>query len=68
LVNSEQWHGSIYQLNKPLPINELTENNIQKEMDKISINWGMEIQRQFQKLEWIKLATSQILEVHIPTK
>ncbi|MCI2110830.1 MAG: hypothetical protein LKK13_00585 [Bacilli bacterium] len=68
LVNSEQWHGSIYQLNKPLPINELTEDNIQKEMDKISINWGMEIQRQFQKLEWIKLATSQILEVHIPTK
>jgi hypothetical protein len=37
-------------------------------MDKISITWGMEIQRQFQKLEWIKLATSQILEVHIPTK
>lgn len=67
LINSEEWNGWIHQHNKHLSAGELTEDNIQKEIDVIGTHWGMEIMKKFQKLEWIPIAmNSEICEIYIP--
>ena len=50
LINSKEWNGWINQHNKHLSADELTEDNIQKEIDSVGIRWGMEIMKSFQKL------------------
>lgn len=67
LINSEEWNGYIHQHNKHLLADELTEDNIQKEIDIVGIRFGMEIMKKFQKLEWAPIAfNSGICKIFIP--
>ena len=67
LINSEEWNGWIYQNNKHLAVEELTEENIQKEIEKIGTDWGIEIMKKLQKLEWLPIAlNSEICRIYIP--
>ena len=67
LINSKEWNGWINQHNKHLSADELTEDNIQKEIDSVGIRWGMEIMKSFQKLEWLPIAlNSEICNIYIP--
>ncbi len=67
LIKSEEWNGWIHQHNKHLTTDELTEDNIQKEIDNVGTLWGMEIMKNFQKLEWLPIAlNSEICKVYIP--
>lgn len=66
LVNSEEWNGWIHLNNKHLSAEELTEDNIDAEIDTVGICWGMELEKRFQKLEWIPIAmNSGICRVYI---
>lgn len=52
--------------NKHLSAEELTEDNIDAEIDTVGICWGMELEKRFQKLEWIPIAmNSGICRVYI---
>lgn len=67
LITSDEWNGWIHKHNKHLSADELTEDNIQKEIDSVGTRWGMEIMKKFQKLEWIQIAmNSEICEIFIP--
>lgn len=67
LIDSKEWNGWINQHNKHLSADELTEDNIQKEIDSVGIRWGMEIMKSFQKLEWLPIAlNSEICNIYIP--
>ncbi len=67
LIKSKEWNGWIHQHNKHLTEDELTEDNIQKEIDNIGTLWGMEIMKNFQKLEWLPIAlNSEICKIYIP--
>lgn len=67
LINSEEWKGWIHQHNKHLSAEELTESNIQKEIENVSILWGIELMKKFQKLEWIPIAfNNEICKIYIP--
>ena len=67
LINSKEWNGWIHQHNEHLLVNEITEDNIQKEIDNVGICAGMEIMNSIQKMEWIPMAmNSEICEIYIP--
>lgn len=67
LIKSAEWNGWIHQNNKHLKPDELTENNIQQEIDHVGIQWGMEIMSKLQKLEWIPIATNNgLCKIFIP--
>lgn len=67
LVNSNAWNGWIHQHNEHLSADELTEDNIQKEIDSVGTCWGMEIMKTYQKLEWLPIAlNSEICKIYIP--
>lgn len=67
LIKSEEWNGWIHQHNKHLTADELTEDNIQKEIDNVGTLWGMEIMKSFQKLEWLPIAlNSGMCKIYIP--
>lgn len=67
LINSEEWNGWIYQHNQPLSVEELTEDNIQKEIDNVGICFGMEMQKNFEKHEWVPIAmNNNICKIYIP--
>ena len=67
LINSEEWKGWIHQNNKHLDENEITEDNIQDEINIVATRWGMELTKKYQKMEWLPLAlNSAICNVYIP--
>ena len=67
LVNSQEWNGWIHKNNNHLTEEELTEENIQQEIDTVGILWGMEIMKKYQKLEWLPIAlNSEICKIYIP--
>lgn len=67
LINSEAWKGRINQQNKHLMPNEITEENIESEINMVAIRWGMEIEWSFKKEEWEIFATSSAgCKVFIP--
>ncbi|MBP1639489.1 MAG: hypothetical protein H6Q17_1072 [Bacteroidetes bacterium] len=67
LITSEEWNGWIHQHNKHLSEDELTEDNIQKEIDMVGTCWGMEIMKKYQKMEWFQIAmNSEICNIYIP--
>lgn len=67
LINSKEWNGWINQHNKHLSADELTEDNIQKEIDSVGIHWGMEIMKTMEKHEWLPIALdSEICKIYIP--
>lgn len=69
LINSEAWKGRINQRNKHLAPNDITEENIQGEIDSSAIHWGMEIEWSFKKEEWELFATSSAgCRIYIPEK
>ena len=46
---------------------ELTEDNIQSEIDSMGTRMGVQIMSQYQKFEWIQMAmNSEICKVYIP--
>lgn len=46
---------------------ELTEDNIQSEIDSMGTRMGVQIMSQYQKFEWIQMAMkSEICKVYIP--
>lgn len=58
LIHSEAWRGRINQQNKHLAPDEITEENIDKEIESVAIRWGMQIEWGFKKEEWELFATS----------
>ena len=67
LINSEAWNCDINKNNNHLSPNELTEDNIDKEIERIAISWGISIQKRYETLAWIPLAmNSALCEVYIP--
>ncbi|MBS6114283.1 hypothetical protein [Thomasclavelia spiroformis] len=69
LLRSEEWNGNgwINQNNEHLSAEEITEDNIQEEIDKVAIRWGMELAKRFEKLDWIPIAMdSEICRIYIP--
>lgn len=67
LIHSEGWNGWIHQHNKHLSADELTEDNIQKEINHVAIQWGMDIMKRLQKFDQFPyVANSEICDVYIP--
>lgn len=67
LIHSEAWRGRINQQNKHLAPDEITEENIDKEIESVAIRWGMQIEWGFKKEEWELFATSSAgCKVYIP--
>ena len=67
LIKSEAWNGWINQHNPHLAPEEITEENIQHEIDVAGRRWGMEIMKRIQKLEWLPIAMgSGLCKVYIP--
>lgn len=67
LINSEEWRGWIHQHNNHLKAEELTEDNIQQEINTVGRLWGLELERKYQKMAWIPLAMNQEnCKVYIP--
>ena len=61
--------GSFYnQNNNHLLADELTEANIQDEINVVGTCWGMEIMKKLQKLEWLPIALNrEICKIYIPS-
>lgn len=67
LISSEEWNGRVYQHNKHLLAEEITEDNIQKAIDEVATCCGIEIMSRFQKLEWVPIAmNSAVCHIYIP--
>ena len=67
LINSEAWKCQINQINKHLSIDEITEDNIEKEIEHVGTLWGMDIEKRYNTFKWIFLATNEAMcEVFIP--
>lgn len=67
LVNSDEWKSLGRSSNNGTQDFELTEDNIQNEIDSIGIRMGIQIMGKYQKFEWAQMATnSEICNVYIP--
>lgn len=67
LINSDAWKCEINQINRHLSIDEITEENIEKEIENVGIRWGMDIEKRYNTLNWVLLATNEAMcEVSIP--
>ena len=66
-IKSEAWNCWINQNNKHLAPEEITEENIQHEINLIGERWGMEIMKRHQSLEWVPIAlNSGLCRIYIP--
>lgn len=66
-VESEAWNSWINQHNTHLLPDEITEENFQKEIERVGIRWGREIEKKFHTLKWIPIAlNSGMCKVYIP--
>ena len=66
-INSEAWNCWINQNNEHLDPEELTADNIDKEIESVGIHWGMDIQKRYDTARWsIFAVTEAICEVYIP--
>lgn len=67
LIDSAEWNGWIHKNNKYITEEELTEENIQQEIDNVGTCWGIEIMKKYQKFEWISIALNgEICRIYIP--
>lgn len=67
LIESEAWNCWTNQNNKHLAPDELTLDNIDKEIENVAIHWGINIQKQYDTMNWIHLAMNGAMcEVYIP--
>ncbi len=68
LIDSEEWNGWIHQNNEHRSAAEITEENIQEEIDSVGKQWGMELEKQFQRFEWLPIAVEKdICKIYIPS-
>lgn len=66
-IKSEAWNCWINQHNTHLNPEDITENNIDKEIENVGRLWGMDIEKRYNTLNWIHLATNgAICKVYIP--
>ena len=66
-IKSEAWNCWINQNNQHIAPNDLSENNIQNEINKVGVRWGIDIMKRFQKMAWIPIAmNSGLCRVYIP--
>ena len=56
LIESEAWNSWVHLHNTHLLPSEITEDNIQNEIDSVGVCWGIEIEKKLQKFEWISIA------------
>lgn len=67
LIRSEGWNGWVHQHNKHLSPDELTEDNIQKEIENVATHWGMDLMKRLQRFEQFSFAMqSGICDIYIP--
>lgn len=67
LIHSEEWNGRINQKNIHLNPDEITEENIQNEINNAGRHWGMEISTKYQPYSWIDMAmNNDICKIFIP--
>lgn len=67
LLKSEAWNCWVNLNNTHLAPDEISNENIQNEIDIVGIHWGIEIEKRFKKLEWIPIAmNSGMCKVYIP--
>lgn len=67
LLESPEWHGRIHQTNKHTEPDDITEENIQKEIDIVGSHAGIDIEVEHQNFAWLKMALNDcICEVKIP--
>lgn len=68
LLESDEWNGWINQHNKHLLPEEITEDNIQAEIERVAVTWGMEIEKHYlSRYNWLQLAfSSASCKVYIP--
>ncbi len=69
LLNSEAWNGLGNQHNNHLKPEDINESNIQSEINKVGVRWGMDMMKQYQKLEWLPIAmNSGLCDIYISKK
>ncbi len=67
LVNSSEWKSWGRTSNNGTQSFELTEDNIQSELDSIGTSMGIQIMGKYLKFEWVQMAlNSEICKVYIP--
>ena len=67
LIRSEGWNGWVHQHNKHLSPDELTEDNIQKEINHVATHWGIDLIKRLQRWEQFSFAMqSGICDIYIP--
>ena len=66
-ITSEAWNCWVNQNNEHLAPEELTIDNIDKEIESVGIRWGMDIENRCETSKWSFFAvTGAICEVYIP--
>ena len=66
-IKSEAWNCWINQHNTHLKPEEITENNIDDEIENVGRRWGMDIEKKYNTMSWIHLAMNgAICKVYIP--
>lgn len=66
-IKSEAWNCWINQHNTHLNPKEISENNIDEEIENVGKLWGMDIEKQYNTMSWINLAMNgAICKVYIP--
>ena len=66
-IKSEAWNCWINQHNTHLNPEDITENNIDKEIENVGRLWGMDIEKKYNTMSWIHLAmNAAICKVYIP--
>ena len=66
-IKSEAWNCWINQHNTHLNPEEITENNIDDEIENVGRRWGMDIEKKYNTMSWIHLAMNgAICKVYIP--
>ena len=56
LLSCSEWQGWIHQHNNPKSADEITEENIQSEIDNLGLHTGMEIMKIYQPMTWVNIA------------
>lgn len=59
LLNSEAWNCWTHQHNRPRNADEITERNIQDEINCAGLHWGMETMNKIQPMAWLNLALNK---------
>lgn len=54
LIKSPEWNGNVRIKNNPKSIDEITADNIQSEIDNAGIQYGMELQKQFENIRFFR--------------